>query len=46
LIKRSDYGIDYGLGEKDGGAVGDEVEVNILIEGIKLGPEGAPFRVQ
>jgi polyisoprenoid-binding protein YceI len=46
LIKRSDYGIDYGLGEKGGGAVGDEVQVNLLIEGIKLGPDGAPFRVQ
>jgi len=46
LIKRSDYGIDYGLGEKGGGAVGDEVEVNILIEGIKLGPDGVPIRMQ
>jgi polyisoprenoid-binding protein YceI len=46
VLKRSDYGIDYGLGEKGGGALGDEVEVNILIEGIKLGPDGAPFRVQ
>jgi polyisoprenoid-binding protein YceI len=46
VLKRSDYGIDYGLGEKGGGAVGDEVEVNILIEGIKLGPDGAPFRAQ
>ena len=46
VLKRSDYGIEYGLGQKGGGAVGDEVEVNILIEGIKLGPDGAPFRVQ
>jgi len=46
VLKRSDYGIDYGLGEKGGGAVGDEVEVNILIEGIKLAPDGAPFRVK
>ena len=46
VLKRSDYGIDYGLGQKGGGVVGDEVEVNILIEGIKLGPDGAPFRVQ
>ena len=46
LLKRSDYGIDYGLGEKGGSAVGDEVEVNMLIEGIKLAPDGAPFRVQ
>ena len=46
VLKRSDYGIDYGLGEKGGGAVGDEVEVNILIEGIKLGPDGVPIRMQ
>ena len=46
VLKRSDYGIEYGLGQKGGGAVGDEVEVNILIEGIKLGPDGAPFRAQ
>jgi polyisoprenoid-binding protein YceI len=46
VLKRSDYGIDYGLGEKGGGAVGDEVEVTLLIEGIKLGPDGAPFRMQ
>jgi len=47
IIKRSDFGINYGLDPKKGGsAVGDEVEINILIEGIKLGPNGAPFRVQ
>lgn len=47
VLKRSDYGINYGLDPKKGGsAVGDEVEVTILIEGIKLGPDGAPFRVQ
>jgi len=45
-IKRSDYGINYGLGEGQGGAVGIEVEITLLIEGIKLGPDGAPFRVQ
>jgi len=47
IIKRSDFGINYGLDPKKGGsAVGDEVEINILLEGIKLGPDGAPFRVQ
>ena len=45
-IKRSDYGINYGLGEGQGGAVGNDVEITSLIEGIKLGPDGAPFRVQ
>jgi polyisoprenoid-binding protein YceI len=46
VLKRSDYGIDYGFRGKGGSAVGNEVEINLLIEGIKLGPEGAPFRVQ
>jgi polyisoprenoid-binding protein YceI len=46
MLKRSDFGINYGLDQKGGGAVGDEVEVTILIEGIKLAPDGAPFRVQ
>jgi polyisoprenoid-binding protein YceI len=45
-IKRSDYGINYGLGEGQGGAVGNDVEITLLIEGIKLGPDGAPSRVQ
>jgi hypothetical protein len=26
--------------------VGNDVEITLLIEGIKLGPDGAPFRVQ
>jgi polyisoprenoid-binding protein YceI len=47
VLKRSDYGINYGLDPKKGGsAVGDEVEINLLIEGVKLGPDGAPYRVQ
>ena len=45
-IKRSDYGMNYGLGEGQGGAVGNDVEITLLIEGIKLGPDGAPLRVQ
>ena len=45
-IKRGDYGMNYGLGEGQGGAVGNEVEITLLIEGIKLGPDGAPFRVE
>jgi polyisoprenoid-binding protein YceI len=46
VIKRSDYGMNYGLGEGQGGAVGNDVEITLLIEGIKLGPDGAPFRVE
>ena len=45
-IKRSDYGMNYGLGEGQGGSVGNDVEITLLIEGIKLGSDGAPFRVQ
>ena len=45
-LKRSDYGINYGLEQKGGGAVGDDVEITLLIEGIKLGPDGAPLRVE
>ena len=46
VLKRSDYGITKFLGEGQGGAVGNDVEITLLIEGIKLGPDGAPFRVQ
>jgi polyisoprenoid-binding protein YceI len=45
-LKRSDYGINHGLEEKGGGAVGDDVEITLFIEGIKLGPDGAPYRAQ
>ena len=38
--------MNYGLGEGQGGAVGNDVEITLLIEGIKLGPDGSPFRVQ
>ena len=45
-IKRSDYGITYGLDDKGDGTVGNEVEISLLVEAIKLGPDGAPFKVQ
>jgi polyisoprenoid-binding protein YceI len=45
-LKRRDYGMTYGLSEKPGGAVGDEVEVTILIEAIKLNADGSPFKVK
>ena len=45
-LKRSDYGMDHGLDQKGGGSVGDDVEITLQIEGIKLGPDGAPYRVQ
>ncbi|UCG11385.1 MAG: YceI family protein [Deltaproteobacteria bacterium] len=45
-LKRSDYGINYGLDSQGGGAVGDEVEISLLLEAIKLGPDGAPYRTK
>ena len=45
-LKRSDYGINHGLDQKGGGAVGDDVEITLQIEGVKLGPDGAPYKVQ
>ena len=45
-LNRSDYGITYGLDKQGGGSVGNEVEVNLLIEAIKLGPDGAPYKVK
>ena len=44
-LKRSDFGIAWGLELPNGGPVGDEVQVEILIEGIKLGPDGNPVKL-
>lgn len=44
-LKRSDFGITWGLDLPNGGPVGDEVQVEILIEGIKLGPDGNPVKL-
>ena len=46
VLNRSDYEITYGLDEGGKGAVGNEVEINLLIEGIKLSPDGAPYKVK
>jgi polyisoprenoid-binding protein YceI len=43
-LKRSDYGITWGLDQPEGGIVGDEIEVTLLIEGIKLAPDGTPWK--
>ena len=45
-LKRSDYGVSWGLDMPDGGPVGDDVEVTLLIEGVKLGPDGAPLKAK
>jgi len=43
-LKRSDYGIIWGLDQPDGGTIGDEIEISLLIEGIKLAPDGTPWK--
>ncbi len=42
-IKRSDFGISKYAG---GGPVGDEVDITLLIEGIKLGADGQPWNAK
>jgi len=39
-LKRSDFGITWGLDMPGGGPVGDDVEVALYIEGVKLSPDG------
>lgn len=34
-LKRSDYGIDWGLNFPGGGPVGNEIEVTLLLEGVR-----------
>ena len=46
VLKRSDYGIAWGLDMPGGGPVGDEVEITLLIEGVKLGPDGSPVKLK
>jgi polyisoprenoid-binding protein YceI len=46
VLKRSDYGITWGLDLPGGGPVGDEVPVTLLIEGVKLGPDGKPLQAK
>jgi polyisoprenoid-binding protein YceI len=44
-LKRSDYGVAWGLDLPGGGPVGDEVQVELLMEGVKLGPDAKPVKV-
>ena len=46
VLKRSDYEITWGLDMPGGGPVGDEVEITLLIEGVKLGPDGKPVKLK
>jgi polyisoprenoid-binding protein YceI len=42
-LKRSDFGINWGLDMPGGGPVGDEVNITLLIEGVKLDQDGKPL---
>ena len=42
-INRSDYGINKGIPY---GPVGNEVDITLLVEGIRLGEDGQPWNVQ
>ena len=39
-LKRSDFGINWGLNMPGGGPVGDDVDITLYIEGVKQSPEG------
>ena len=39
-LKRSDYGIAWGLNMPGGGPVGDDVDVTLYVEGVKQSPDG------
>lgn len=45
-IRRSDFGMNWGLDMPGGGPVGDEVDVTLFIEGVRLGPDGTPVKVK
>lgn len=38
-LKRSDFGITWGLDMPGGGPVGDDVDITLFIEGVKQGPD-------
>jgi polyisoprenoid-binding protein YceI len=42
-LKRSDYGITKHV---DSGVIGNDVEVTLLVEAIKLGPDGQPLNLK
>lgn len=41
-IRLSDYGYSFGSPSPDKSPLGDEVDITLLIEGIRLGPDGKP----
>jgi polyisoprenoid-binding protein YceI len=45
ILKRSDYGITQHV-DGGSGTIGNEVEVTLLVEAIKLGPDGQPVNLK
>jgi polyisoprenoid-binding protein YceI len=45
-LNRSDYGITKFLDSSGGGLVGNEVDVTLLVEGLKLGPDGQVLNIK
>jgi len=45
-IRLSDYGYGFGSLSPEKSPLGDEVEITLLIEGIKLGPDGKPLIIK
>ena len=39
-LKRSDFGVNWGLNMPGGGPVGDDVDITLYIEGVKQNPDG------
>ena len=45
-LNRSDYGITKYLDSSGGGLLGNEVDITLLVEGLKLGPDGQVLNIK
>jgi polyisoprenoid-binding protein YceI len=45
-LNRSDYGITKYLNASDDGLIGNEVNITLLVEGLKLGPDGQVLNIK
>ncbi|MGA7180535.1 MAG: YceI family protein [Thiobacillaceae bacterium] len=45
-INRSDYGITKFLDSSGGGLLGNEIDITLLVEGLKLGPDGQVLKIR
>ncbi len=46
MLNRGDYGITKYLDASGGGLIGNEVDITLLIEGLKLGPDGQVLNIK